>query len=171
MHAARRSLRTLIEMHRLPLSLDLEQWVTRGDEHKSWALLIPVDQPKLQHPEFFKFRCSQMRCKCRVIWMLKRSLADNSCVLNGKCYSSKWSTALLPTTLKLACGVFVPGGREGCWVPHRFLTAVLQWLMKQTAMMYQSSVRMKSSLKIQWEHHWFKNREKVLCLSFSIHHQ
>lgn len=104
-----------------------------------------------------------MRCKCRAIWMLKRSLADNSCVLKGKRYSSKWSAAFLPTTLKLACGVFVPGGREGCWVPHRFLTAVLQWLMKQTAMMYQSSVRMQSSVKIQWEPHWFKNREKKCC--------
>lgn len=110
-----------------------------------------------------------MRCKRPAIWTLKRSLADNGCVLKGKCYSSKWGAVSLPTTLKLACGVFVPGGREGCWVPHRFLTAVLQRLMKQTAMMYQSSVRMQSSVKIQWAPHRFKNREKCCgCLFPSI---
>lgn len=64
---------------------------------------------------------------------------------------------------KLAGGVFVPGGRGGCWVPHQFLTAVLQWLMKQTAMMYQRSVRMQASLKIQWELHRFENTGKKCC--------
>lgn len=152
MHGARRSQRRLIEMHRLPLPVDLEQRVRRGDERKSRALQTRMNQPQA---DFCSFRCSQMRRKYRAVWMLKRSLADNSGVLKVKCYSSKWSAAVLPTTLKLACGVFVPGGREGCWVPHRFLTAVLQWLMKQTAMMYQSSVRMQSSLKIQWARQWF----------------
>lgn len=52
---------------------------------------------------------------------------------------------------------------RGCWVPHRFLTAVLQWLMKQTAMMYQSSVRMQSRVKIQWEHHWLKKQRRKKC--------
>lgn len=102
--------------------------------------------------------------------MLKRSLADNSCAFGARRCSSKWrkqSCAFLPTTLKLACGVFAPGGRKGCWVPHRFLTAVLQRLMKQTAMMYHSSVRMQTSLKIQWELRWFKkNRGKSAVLVF-----
>lgn len=62
MHIVSLSLRELIEMHHLPLSLDLEQGLTRGDEHKL-VILIQVKQPPEQQ-EFLSFRKLQMRCKC-----------------------------------------------------------------------------------------------------------
>lgn len=90
-----------------PPSPDLEHRVTGGDEQESAALLIPANQPQTQ-PRFGLFRRSQMRCKCAAVWMLKRSLADNGCVLKAGCCSSKWRRCarLYLLLFKLAAGVF-----------------------------------------------------------------
>lgn len=61
MRLAVRPPRSLIEMQRLPLSLDLERGVRRGDERESGALLILANQTRAQ-PEFGSFIRSQMRC-------------------------------------------------------------------------------------------------------------
>lgn len=54
--------------------------------------------------------------------MLKRSLADNGCVLRGKVLFLEMKPAFLPTTLEVGLCLCLEV-EDGCWVPHRFLTA------------------------------------------------